>query len=319
MSTESPMRALLATDPERDFIVVSRSIGRDLHADLTRLLDERTVRKDHCTLVLTTYGGDPHAGYRIARCLRHHYKSIRLVIPSYCKSAGTLIAIAADELAIGDRGELGPLDIQVANPAELQERSSGLDPHQALEITMQHAIEAFRAALVDIRLVTRLSTKLAGEFASKLAAGMVEPLYAQIDPNRLGELQRAMRITHEYGSRLNGYSSNLKNRTLDKLVAGYPSHSFVIDRKEARDLFHRVFPTNAAEDTFCKAHWNLVGTESESGPFDLRSLDASATQGDDDADTSATQPDACSSSEAARANNGQRVRRSAKAAGAAGL
>lgn len=86
-----------SVDPH-DIIVISRPIDRPLHYDLSRCLQERQVHSA-CTLYLTTRGGDPDGGYRIGRCLRHHYEHVRLVVPSFCKSAGTLIAIAADELA----------------------------------------------------------------------------------------------------------------------------------------------------------------------------------------------------------------------------
>ena len=117
---------LAAANPTRDIILISHSISRELHGSLSDLI-ANGKQNDNCTVFLTTTGGDPDGGYRIARCLRHHYGHVRLVIPSLCKSAGTLLAVGADELAIGDRGELGPLDIQVRKASELEERSSGLD------------------------------------------------------------------------------------------------------------------------------------------------------------------------------------------------
>lgn len=194
---------------DRDIIIVSRGISRELHADLTKRIAEQQ-RHVNCTLFLTTRGGDPDGGYRFARCLRHHYKHVRLVVPSLCKSAGTLVAIAADELAIGDQGELGPLDIQVHKGSEMMERSSGLDIVQAMQSIRQHTQDAYRKALIEFRRGARLSTKLAGEFAASIAVGIAAPLYAQIDPIRLGEMQRAMKIARDYGARLDGYTRGLR-------------------------------------------------------------------------------------------------------------
>jgi hypothetical protein len=56
----------------------------------------------------------------------------------------------------------------------------------------------------------------------------------------LGEHQRAIQIGMDYGERLNLKSNSLKSEALAKLVSNYPSHSFVIDRKEARELFQSV-------------------------------------------------------------------------------
>jgi hypothetical protein len=175
-----------------------------------------------------------------------------------CKSAGTLIAIAMDELAIGDLGELGPLDMQIVKSSELMENGSSLDIQQALGSILEQAQAAFRSTLMDIRKGAGLSTRLAGEFASKMAVGLVEPLYAQVDPIRIGEHQRAMQITHEYGSRLNEYSHNLKDGALEKLVASYPSHGFVIDRKEATMLFNRVSHLTSQEEEFSVYFWNVL-------------------------------------------------------------
>jgi len=49
-----------------------------------------------------------------------------------------------------------------------------------------------------------------------------------------------MQIAYDYGERLNKMASSLKNGALVQLVSSYPSHGFVIDRKEAADLFRCV-------------------------------------------------------------------------------
>ena len=261
--------SLRSAQPRRDFLLISASISRQLHHDLAILLAAGR-KHDECTIFLTTRGGDPDSGFRIARCLQQHYTRIRLVIPSHCKSAGTLIAIGAHELAIGDLGELGPLDIQVRKSSELEERSSGLDIIQALEAAETHTREAFLKTLMDIRHGGRLSTKLAGEFAASLAAGIAAPLYGQIDPNRLGEMQRAMRIAYEYGQRLNRSSHALHDGALHNLIAAYPSHSFVIDRKEAGELFKNVKVPSVEEAEICHILWTLLGEHSGQGPMFLR-------------------------------------------------
>lgn len=250
--------------PDTDFLLVSHEISRDLHEEITKILDT-TRRKKNCSIFLTTRGGDPHAGFRIARALQHYYKNgtIRIIVPSFCKSAGTLMAIGATELAIGDQGELGPLDVQVSKHSEILERGSGLDYTQALSVALEHAQKSFSDSLMQMRARFRFSTKMAGELATQLARGTVEPLYAQIDPNRIGEMQRAIQIAHEYGQRLNNYSQVLQDGALKKLVAGYPSHSFVIDRKEAKDLFKKIQQLTSYEDDLIKKLWFVMREESE--------------------------------------------------------
>lgn len=256
---------LLEADSTRDHILISSKIHRDLHVKLSRLLDEKKAH-DSCTIYMTTRGGDPNAGYRIARCLRHHYDHVRLVVPSLCKSAGTLIAIGADDLAIGDLGELGPLDIQVNKPSELEENNSGLDIMQAMQTVVSEARNVFYQTLIESRTM-RLSTRMCAEFGSQLATGVLTPLLNQIDPMRMGEMQRATRVAYEYGERLNTYRRNLKEGALDRLVSSYPSHGFVIDRKEARELFNRVFGLTRHEQQFCEDLWWAFH---EQGSYDPR-------------------------------------------------
>lgn len=191
-------------------------------------------------LILTTYGGDADAAYRIARALRHNYQELHILIPRQCKSAGTLLVIGATSLIISDQGELGPLDVQISKPDEMFERSSGLDIMQALNVMQQQAMDTFRGYLLDIKLGSGITMRTAAEIASKLTVGSFAPIYAQIDPLKLGEVMRAIAIAYEYGGRLNSYDQNLKADALTSLVTSYPSHGFVIDRKEARDLFNRV-------------------------------------------------------------------------------
>jgi len=157
--------------------------------------------------------------------------------------------IGATSLIISDRGELGPLDVQISKPDEMFERSSGLDIMQALNVMQQQAMEAFRGYLLDIKLGSGITVRTAAEIASKLAVGLFAPIYAQIDPLKLGEVARAIAIAYEYGGRLDSYDQNLKADALTSLVTSYPSHGFVIDRKEARGLFNRV---RASENDECQ-------------------------------------------------------------------
>ena len=199
---------------------------------------------ERALLVLATPGGDPHAGFRIARAMQHHYEAgFDALVPRYCKSAGTLILIGAASLYLDDMSELGPLDVQVKKGDELFGRSSGLDIFQAVNYLQTQAINTFNSYLMDLARAG-LSTKVSSEIASRLTSGLLSPIAAQIDPIKLAEMQRATAIAFEYGTRLNEKGANLQPTGLAALVSGYPSHGFVIDRKEARAVFLRVEKPN---------------------------------------------------------------------------
>ena len=191
---------------------------------------------------METYGGDPDAAFRIARCLRHNYSegSVVVYISGMCKSAGTLITLAATTLVMSDHAELGPLDIQIAQPDEVGASQSGLVPMQALHTLEEESFRLFETNFLKLRQRSglQITTRTAAEIAANLTVGLYSSVYSQIDPLRLGETYRSMQVAENYADRVQ--SDNVKIGTVDKLVGSYPSHSFVIDRDEAKELFDDV-------------------------------------------------------------------------------
>jgi hypothetical protein len=234
--------AELAAEKDADLIFYAGEIRREGYDRISDMLEALgSQRKRNAGLFLNTYGGDPHAAYRIARALGHHYDQLTLYIFGPCKSAGTLMAMGFNTIVIGNRGELGPMDIQLANREEILEYNSALDMIQAMSWLQKHAKTSFKDFLADMRHKERLNTKFASETARQLTQGLFSGLYAHMDPVRLGYVQRAMLITEAYGLRLNERSKVLQSRdALHTLVYDYPTHDFVIDRSEAkRVLFNR--------------------------------------------------------------------------------
>jgi len=213
-------------------------------------------RLDNVLLILTTNGGDPHAAYRMGRCLQASYQTtgstvggpgqneaknkFRLFVDTRCKSAGTILAAGANILMFSDYGELGPIDVQIRKSDEVGERDSVLTPRHALEALQEGTLRHFANAFTQLRFAKELAftTKLAADVARDMSVGLFNPIYAQVDPMRIGEYDRAMRIASEYAKRLG--SANLKEGALERLVQGYPAHGFVIDKKEAAELFREV-------------------------------------------------------------------------------
>jgi hypothetical protein len=208
---------------------------------LLDLLDDRPLQKN-VFVVLTSDGGDAAAAYRVARTLQRKYSKITIYVPGWCKSAGTLCALGAHEIVLGDRGELGPLDVQIRQKDELGERSSGLVVSESLNRLQQHSFEMFQRYMLEIkeRSFGSISFKLAAEIAAKMTVGLLEPVYRQIDPVQIGDLGRAMTIASDYGRRLAVSSKNLQKDGIEALIQTYPSHDFVIDRREASEVFRNV-------------------------------------------------------------------------------
>ncbi len=66
-------------------------------------------------LLLQTPGGDIDAAEKLVSMIRNRVgtATLRVVVPDYAKSAGTLIALGADIVMMSDSSELGPIDPQV--------------------------------------------------------------------------------------------------------------------------------------------------------------------------------------------------------------
>ena len=226
-------------------------IGFDLVIDQTKPPVADTVM-----MVLTTLGGDADAAYRIAKLLCRRYKTFQLLVPSYCKSAGTLLALGASEIIMTDTGELGPLDVQIRKRDELLMRESGLEMVQGLQQLTSEAVDAFGKTFTEVALGTGLSTRLCADIAAKVVGSLYGNIFQQIDPIRLGSVIRANAIAMHYGKLLG--SKNLKPEALGRLVLEYPSHDFVIDRSQAEQLFNAVREPNQTETKLVQAIEPLV-------------------------------------------------------------
>lgn len=199
-----------------------------------------TVQKtgECCAVFLTTYGGSADVAYRVMRSFQRHYKRIKVIVPAKCKIAGTIMAIGANELLIAETGELGPLDVQVFDGVK-SSRNSGLDFNAALSVAREEVVRSFAEAF-QMMTSARVSRMHAIEAAGRIAQGVASALYSQIDPMTIGAMRRSILIAMEYGMRLSKVTNSISQEKLKKLIAGYPAHSFCIDREEARELFSTV-------------------------------------------------------------------------------
>jgi serine dehydrogenase proteinase len=223
---------------DTDILIYNAPMERPRDRRLIKQLAKRKCRSN-LLMILVTNGGDPDAAYRIARALQAHYEKFTVCVSGVCKSSGTLLLLGANELAFSENGELGPLDIQMAKKDELWESESGLTVITALTALSENAQDAFDHFLVSLttRSGGRITVRTASEIAAKLTQALYAPIADQIDPIHMGEVKRSMAIAKEYGQRLISKSEICEPDRLSNLISGYPSHGFVIDKAEAKDLF----------------------------------------------------------------------------------
>jgi hypothetical protein len=229
-----------------DFLLVNSSMQGLLYPRVMRsVLGGRKNSK--LVLCLITYGGSADVAYRIGRYLQSVYDEITVFIPSMCKSAGTLLATAAHSIVMTPFGELGPLDVQLRQRAEIFGRRSGLITRAAISDLKNHTFELFEHFMLEITGRGSISFKTAAEIAARTSAEIMGRIYEQINPDLLGQDFRDLNVATEYCERLNGKFENIQvdvhdpeSNGIKRLVHGYPSHDFVIDFEEAKEIFQRV-------------------------------------------------------------------------------
>lgn len=233
-----------ADELDADILLLNSAMLPDADERVRSAVSGRVSEKKKLVVVLVTSGGLPDVAYRIAMIVRQRYEHVSICIPGWCKSAGTLLAISANELVMGPKGEMGPLDVQIAKRDDLGgDRDSGLVINEALARLRNESFELFSEFM--IRLIAQSSNvvtlRTAADIAAQLTIGLMSPIFEKIDPMRMGADARAMNIGEEYAVRLNALGQNLRGSdALSMLLNGYPSHSFVIDINEASNLFTRV-------------------------------------------------------------------------------
>jgi hypothetical protein len=243
LPAEIEAETLTMLDKGVDFFLFSGDLPPGIERPFARYIDRQ---KKHSTsgLILTTPGGSADTSYSIARRLNRLYDTFGVIVTGYCKSAGTLLALGANELIIAPDAEFGPLDVQLFSPDEFMKRSSGLSISQAMRWLNEQSFNTFEQIFLSLRgrSGANITTKTAGDFASTIVGTLYSSITDKVDPVTIGEMQRAVDIALEYGKRL-GASEDVVNH----LVNDYPSHGFVIDSEEALTLFPNARPIKDGE------------------------------------------------------------------------
>lgn len=222
------------------FLFLPQSMRYEHVFSVRRALEGK--RFDELDLVIHSGGGDIQAAYQIAKLLRIHAKKVIACVPLFAKSAATLLCIGADEIILDDVAELGPLDTQVFEQKRggKGEFTSALNPFKALEQLQKFSLETLDLTVKMIQRRSGMDLDECLKHATEFVRVTTEPLFKQLDPVKLGEYSRALSVGKEYGNRLLsrflGWDEDKRTLVLDRLVLGYPSHDYIIDYHELRDM-----------------------------------------------------------------------------------
>jgi ClpP class serine protease len=139
---------------------------------------KETPRDMPIDLVLHTPGGLVLAAMQIARAVEAHPAKVTVYVPVYAMSGGTLIALAADEIVMGEFSVLGPIDPQIAGfPAASIARVPKIKPiEHVFDLTLvladvsEKALEQVKRGAVEL-LTPQMEDGAARALAEKLAGG----------------------------------------------------------------------------------------------------------------------------------------------------
>lgn len=136
-------------------------------------------------LVLHTPGGLVIAAMQIARAVEAHPAKVTVFVPIYAMSGGTLIALAADEVVMGEFSMLGPIDPQIMGISaasivaarDAKPVAHVSDLALVLADVSDKAIEQVKRGAVEI-MTPRLDDAKAQALADKLTSGVWTHDYA---------------------------------------------------------------------------------------------------------------------------------------------
>ena len=143
-------------------------------------------------LVLHTPGGLELASYQIAHAIKHRPGTVTVHVPHYAMSGGTLIALAADEIVMGDHAVLGPVDPQIGEyPAASLVKLVQVKPVADIDDRTWILADVGRKAMDQLRehLTQLLLEHFPPERAAELAATMSEGRWTHDFPITFEEAQ----------------------------------------------------------------------------------------------------------------------------------
>lgn len=195
-------------------------------------------------LYLYALGGRMEVPWRIATMLREFCESLNVIIPYKAYSAATLIALSADKIIMGRKGELSPIDPSLQLIMPEKERNKMMLPEIGVEdISAYITFVKERAGLTDQRALSK----------------SIEILADKLTPPLLGQIQRSYSHIRLVARKLLSLCKPpLEEHRIATIVEALTEkmylHGHGIGREEAKEIELQVEnANNVEEDLF----WNL--------------------------------------------------------------
>lgn len=185
-------------------------------------------------LVLFTGGGSVTVARRLALLLREFAEFVTVIVPANARSAGTLLALSADQIVMTACGELGPIDAHVfaEGPASVGPDSIGAE---------------------DVRLFSAMAEEWFGVTSESNRFELLALIAQRVFPLSLSTLYRSSKLTRQVARELLDLGSlngddDQRNQLIDRLTEGYWGHDVSITRRDAISLGLPVVKPTSEEE-----------------------------------------------------------------------
>lgn len=180
-------------------------------------------------LFLYSAGGDTMVPWRMVSMVREYCEKFSVIVPYKAHSAGTMIALGADEIVMSDLSEISPIDPSTANVFNPVDTAN---PQARIPISVEDVMAYFD--LAKNKFGIKSDEDLAKVFTKFVEAN------PQIHPLALGNVNRIHNLIRILARRLlKSHKMPLKDTEVDTIVDYFTeklySHQYFIGRKEAKE------------------------------------------------------------------------------------
>jgi len=227
------------------------SLGTQMATDAVRYfrdLLQKVGKQDNIDLFIYSRGGHITAPPPIVHLIRKHCKKFGVLVPYKAHSAATLTCLGADEIVMGEMGQLSPIDPTTSN---LFNPIDPLNPAGRWQISVEDVVAYIALAKEKAKLDTEESMK----DVFRIIADKVHPI-------ALGNVHRIYNLIRLLAPRLLSMhmdSSNIQEQSkikliVDTLTEKLYTHDYIISCEEAKEIGLKIINPNSNLD---QAMWNL--------------------------------------------------------------
>ena len=225
--------------------------------------------KDRIELFLYTRGGTLLTAYTIVKMIREYTKNFNVIIPFRAHSAGTLIALGANQIVMTKLGQLGPIDPSTPNIFNPLINPAG----NLADLGNRKSI-----SVEDVQAFLNFSKDTVGLQETNQQLEVFKELTKSIEPLALGNVNRVYAEHRLMAKELLSYHINGDNKAekIDNIIKIFSetyTHNFVITRDNAEKFELNIErPDNVEEALIMKLFESYKDEMKMTIPFDSEAI-----------------------------------------------